>query len=135
MKKTNFCRLWANFRRPLADESFCASCSDIRGKLVQIMLTFLILGIAIIWCHSFTKLTNAGGKCTATGSLSKHFTLFCTFLSTLLLILYPSQPASNDPAIEFLNNLFNSSGGGSTDGNPWYNSGGGGSTSGDTWYY
>jgi hypothetical protein len=38
-------------------------------------------------------------------------------------------------ANEFLNNLFNSSGGGSTDGDPWYNSGGGGSTGNDPWYY
>jgi hypothetical protein len=61
--------------------------------------------------------------------------LVCTFLSTLLLILYPLQPASNDPANEFLNNLFNSSGGGSTDGDPWYNSGGGGSIGDNSWYY
>jgi hypothetical protein len=27
------------------------------------MLTFLILVITIIWCHSFTKLTSARGKC------------------------------------------------------------------------
>jgi hypothetical protein len=104
------------------------------GKLVQIALTFLILGIAVIWCHSFTKLTGAGGKCTV-GSLSKFFTLLCNFLSTLLLILYPSQTPSDDPANDFVNNLFNSSEGGSTDGNPWYNSGGGGLTGGDPWYY
>jgi hypothetical protein len=36
-----------------------------------------------------------------------------TFLSTLLLILYPSQPASDDSGNDFINNLFNSSGGGS----------------------
>jgi hypothetical protein len=59
------------------------------GKLVQIVLTFLILGITIIWCHSLTKLTSAGGKCIA-GSLSKLFTLRCNFLSTLLLVIYPS---------------------------------------------
>jgi hypothetical protein len=99
------------------------------------MLTFLILGIAVIWCHSFTKFTSTGGKCTAAGSLSKLFTLVCIFLSTLLLILYPSQLASNDSANEFLNNLFNSFGGGSTDGDPWYNSGGGRSTGDDPCYY
>jgi hypothetical protein len=36
-----------------------------RGKLAQIVLTsvnFLIIGITIIWCHSFTKLTNVGAK-------------------------------------------------------------------------
>jgi hypothetical protein len=104
-----------------------------RGKLVQIVLTFLILGIAVIWCHSFTKLTGAEGKFTV-GSLYKLFTLLCTFLSTLLLILYPSQ-APYDPANDFINNLFNSSRGGSTDGNPWYNSRGGGLTGGDPWYY
>jgi hypothetical protein len=38
-------------------------------------------------------------------------------------------------ANEFLNNLFNSSRGGSTNGDPWYNSGGGGSTGDDPWYY
>jgi hypothetical protein len=97
------------------------------------MLTFLILGIAVIWCHSFTKFTGAGRKCTTAGSLSKYFTLVCTFLSTLLLILYHSQLASNDLANEFLNNLFNSSGGGSTDGDPWYNSEGG-STGDNPWY-
>jgi hypothetical protein len=30
------------------------------GKHVQIMQTFLILSIAIIWCHFFTKLTGIG---------------------------------------------------------------------------
>jgi hypothetical protein len=96
------------------------------------MLTFLILGIVIIWCHSFTKFTGVGRKCTTTGSLFKlFFTLVCTILSILLLILYPSQPASNDPANEFLNNLFNSTEGDSTDADPWYNSGGGGSTDDD----
>jgi hypothetical protein len=106
-----------------------------RGKLVQIVLTFLIVGITVIWCHSFTKLTGVGEKYTAAGSLSKLFTLLCTFLSTLLLILYHSQSASNDLANDFLNNLFNSSEGGLTDGDPWYNSGRGGSTGGDHWYY
>jgi hypothetical protein len=99
------------------------------------MLTFLILGITVIWCHSFTKLTGAGGKYTTAGSLSKLFTLFYTFLSTLLLIIYHSQPASNDPPNEFLNNIFNSSREGSTDDEPWYNFGGGGSTDDDPWYY
>jgi hypothetical protein len=99
------------------------------------MVTFLILGIAVIWCYSFTKFIGAGRKCTTVGSFFKLFTLVCTFLSTLLLILYPSQPASNDPTNEFLNNLFNSFGGGSTDNDPWYNSGGGGSTGDDPWYY
>jgi hypothetical protein len=44
---------------------------------------------------------------------SKLFTLLCIFLSTLLLILYPSQAASDESANDFINNLFNSSGGGS----------------------
>jgi hypothetical protein len=97
------------------------------------MLTFLILDIAANQCHSFTKLPSAGGKCT-TGSLSKLFTLLCTFLSTLLLILYPLQVASGDPANDFINNLFNRSRASSTSGDPWYNSRGG-STGGDPWYY
>jgi hypothetical protein len=50
----------------------------------------------------------------------KLFTLLYTFLSTLLLILYPSQTASDDPVNDFINNLFNSSGGGSTGNGPWY---------------
>jgi hypothetical protein len=104
-----------------------------RGKLVQIVLTSLILGITVIWCHSFTKLTGVEGKCT-TGSLSKLFTLLCIFLSTLLLILYPSQAASDNPSNDFINNLFNSSGGVSTGGDPWYSSGGG-LNGGDPWYY
>jgi hypothetical protein len=97
------------------------------------MLTFLILGITVNWCHSFTKLTGAEEKYT-TGSLSKLFTLLCTFLSTLLLILYPSRVALDDPVNDFINNLFNSSGGGSTSGDPWYSSRGG-LTGGDPWYY
>jgi hypothetical protein len=72
-------------------------------------------------------------RCT-TDSLSKLFILLCTFLSTLLLILYPSQAALDDPAYDFVNNLFISSGGGLIGDDPWYNSGGG-STSGDPWYY
>jgi hypothetical protein len=104
-----------------------------KGKKNQIVLTFLVLGNTVIWCHSFTKLTGAKGKCTA-GLLSKLFTLLCTILSTLLLILYPSQAASDDLANDFINNMFNSSGGGSTDSDPWYSSGGG-STGGDPWYY
>jgi hypothetical protein len=99
------------------------------------MLTFLILDIAVIWCHSFTKLIGVGGKCTSTGSLSNFFILICTFLSTLLLILYPSQPTSDDPINDFVNNLFNSFREGSTGGDPWYSSGGGGSTGGNPWYY
>jgi hypothetical protein len=43
------------------------------------MLTFLILGITVIWCHSFTKLTGVGRKCTAAGSLSKLFSLRLPF--------------------------------------------------------
>jgi hypothetical protein len=93
------------------------------------VLTFLILGIAIIWYHSFTKLTSTGGKCTI-NSLSKLFILLCTFLSTLLLIIYPSLTASDDPTNIFVNNLFNSFGEGSTSGNPWYSLIGG-----DPWYY
>jgi hypothetical protein len=98
------------------------------------MLTFFILGITIIWCHFFTKLTSVGEKCTA-GSLSKLFTLICTFHNILLLILYSSQAPSDEPANDFVNNLFNSSGGGSTGDDPGYNSGGGGSTGDDPWYY
>jgi hypothetical protein len=105
-----------------------------RGILIQIVLTFLILRIAIIWFHSFTKLTGARAKCTA-DSLSKLFTLLYNFLSTLLLILYPSQVPLDDPANDFINNLFNSSKEGSTGGNPLYNSGGGSSTGDDPWYY
>jgi hypothetical protein len=85
-------------------------------------------------CHSFTKLTSVRGKCTA-DSLSKLFTLLSNFLSTLLLILYHLQTPSDDPANDFINKLFNSFGGGSTGGDPWYNYGGGGSTGGDPWYY
>jgi hypothetical protein len=105
-----------------------------KGKKNQIVLTFLVLGNTVIWCHSFTKFTGAKGKCTA-GSLSKLFTLLCTILSTLLLILYPSQVALDDPVNDFINNLFNSSEGDRIGSNPWYNSRGGGSTSGDPWYY
>jgi hypothetical protein len=105
-----------------------------RGKLVQIVLTFLILGITIIWCHSFTKLTDAGENAHQVHFLN-FFTLVYTFVSTLLLILYPLQAASDGPANDFVNNLFNSSRGGSTGGDPWYSSGGGGSTGDDPWYY
>jgi hypothetical protein len=104
-----------------------------RGKLAQIVLTFLILDITVNWCHFFTKLIGARGKY-ATCSLSKLFTLPCTFLSTLLLIPYPSQVTSDDPTNNIINNLFNSSGGGSTGGDPWYSSRGG-SIGDDTWYY
>jgi hypothetical protein len=110
-----------------------ANSIHTRGKLVQIVLTFLILGIVVIWCHSFTKLTGVGEKCIA-GSLSKLFTFLCTFLSTLLVIIYPSQAASDDLANDFINNLFNSSGGGLADSNPWYSSSGG-PIDGDPWYY
>jgi hypothetical protein len=103
-----------------------------RDKLVQIERTFHILGIAVIWCHSFTKLTGIGGKGTA-DSLSKLFTLLCNFLSTLSLIIYPSQLASDELANDFINNLFNSPGGGSIGSNPWYIVGGG-LTDGDHWY-
>jgi hypothetical protein len=37
-----------------------ANCIHIREKLVQIVITFLILGIVVIWCHSFTKFISAG---------------------------------------------------------------------------
>jgi hypothetical protein len=70
------------------------------------------------------------GKCTS-GSLSKLFILLYNFISTLLLIIYPSQVPSDDPANDFVNNLFNSSGGGSIGDDPWYNFGGGGLTGGD----
>jgi hypothetical protein len=49
---------------------------------------------------------------------SKYFTLFYIFFSTLLLIVYPSQAAWDDPATQFINYLFNSSGGGLNDGDP-----------------
>jgi hypothetical protein len=42
-----------------------ANSIHTRGKLVQIVLTFLIIGTTVIWCHSFTKLTGVGGKSTA----------------------------------------------------------------------
>jgi hypothetical protein len=44
------------------------------------MLAFLILGIVVIWCHSFTKLTSVEGKCIAVGSLFKLF-YFALYLS------------------------------------------------------
>jgi hypothetical protein len=37
-----------------------------------------------------------------------------------LLIVYPSQVASDDQANEFINNLFISSGGGWNGGDPWF---------------
>jgi hypothetical protein len=43
--------------------------------------------------------------------------------------------ANNDSGNDFIKNLFNSSGGGSIDSDPWNNSEGGGSTGGDPWYY
>jgi hypothetical protein len=42
------------------------------------VLTFLIIGIAIICCHSFTKLTDAGGKCRA-DALLKFLLSFVSF--------------------------------------------------------
>jgi hypothetical protein len=42
------------------------------------MLNFLILGIVVIWCHSFTKLTSVGGKYTA-GSLLNFLLYFVPF--------------------------------------------------------
>jgi hypothetical protein len=83
------------------------------------MLTFFILGIAVIWYHFFTKLTGTEEKCIV-DSLSKLFTLLCIFVSTLLLILYPSLVALDNLANDFVNNLFNSSGGGLTNDDPWY---------------
>jgi hypothetical protein len=50
---------------------------------------------------------------------SKYFILLCIFVSTHLLIVYPSQTALDNPTTQFVNNLFNSSGGGSNDGNPY----------------
>jgi hypothetical protein len=41
-----------------------ANSIHTRGRLIQIVLTFLIIGITIIWCHSFTKLAGARGKST-----------------------------------------------------------------------
>jgi hypothetical protein len=43
------------------------------------VLTLLILGIAVIWCHSFTKLTGVEGKYTAADSLSKFLLWFLPF--------------------------------------------------------
>jgi hypothetical protein len=40
------------------------------------MLTFLILGIIVICCHSFTKLTDAGEKCIAYLLLNFYFALY-----------------------------------------------------------
>jgi hypothetical protein len=51
---------------------------------------------------------------------SKLFTLLYIFLSTLLLIIYHSQAASDNLANEFVNNLFNNSGGGLNDGDTWF---------------
>jgi hypothetical protein len=42
--------------------------------------------------------------------------------------------ASDNPVNDFINNLFNSSRGGSIGGDPWYISRGG-LTGGDPWYY
>jgi hypothetical protein len=50
---------------------------------------------------------------------SKYFTLLCTFLYTLILVIYPSHGASDDVGYDFLNNLFNSFGGGSSNDDPW----------------
>jgi hypothetical protein len=99
--------------------SYPPPCSGLSSLQLFSPNTFLILRIAIIWCHSFTKLTGVRGKCT-TGSFSKLFTLLCTFLFTLLFIIYPLHAASVDLANDFINNLFNSSGGGSIGGDPWY---------------
>jgi hypothetical protein len=41
-----------------------------RDKHVQIMLTFLIIGTVVVWCHSFTKLIDIGGKFTADSLLN-----------------------------------------------------------------
>jgi hypothetical protein len=94
-----------------------ANSIHTRGKLIQIMLIFFIIGITIIWCHSFTKLTDVGGKIHNRFAF-KHFTLLCIFLSTLLLIVYPLQAASDDPTNEFINILCNSSEGGSNGDDP-----------------
>jgi dolichyl-phosphate-mannose--protein O-mannosyl transferase len=82
------------------------------------VLTFLILGITVIWCHSCTKLTSIGEM--HNRFTYKLFILLYTFLSTLLLILHPSQVASDNPTNDFVNNLFNSSGGGSNDSDSWF---------------
>jgi hypothetical protein len=42
------------------------------------MLTFFMIGITIIWCHSFTKLTGTGEKST-TGSLLNTLVCFICF--------------------------------------------------------
>jgi hypothetical protein len=45
MKKANFCRLWANFRRPLADGSFCVSCSAWAVTAIEPLTRVDIYGI------------------------------------------------------------------------------------------
>jgi hypothetical protein len=55
-----------------------ANSIHTRGKLVQIVLTFLIISTAVIWCHSFTKLTSVGGKFTA-GSFLNVLLCFVSF--------------------------------------------------------
>jgi hypothetical protein len=50
------------------------------------MLTFLILGIVVNWCHYFTNLTNVGGKCITAGSVSKLF----YFALNLCILFYSS---------------------------------------------
>jgi membrane glycosyltransferase len=64
-----------------------ANSIHTRDKLVQIVLTFLIFGIVVNWCNSFTKLIGAGGKCTTAGSLSK---LFLLYFEPLYLLIYSS---------------------------------------------
>jgi hypothetical protein len=55
-----------------------ANSIHTRCKLVQIVLTFLVIGITVIWCHSFTKLTGAGGKSTS-GLLLNILLCFVSF--------------------------------------------------------
>jgi hypothetical protein len=42
------------------------------------MLTFIIIGFPVIWCHSFTKLTGVEGKCIV-GSLLNFLLCFVSF--------------------------------------------------------
>jgi Ca2+/Na+ antiporter len=91
-----------------------ANSIHTRDKLVQIMLTFLIIGITVIWFHSFIKLTNAKEKCTI--GLLLNILLCFVYLYLLFYSSYiPHNEASDDPTNKFVNNLFNSSGGSSND--------------------
>jgi hypothetical protein len=63
-----------------------ANLFHTRGKLAQIVLTFLIISIVVIWCRSFTKLTSAGGKFTA--DLLLNILLYFVFFYLLFYSSY-----------------------------------------------